>query len=469
VGSPLEDAVSDFVTEVGDALAAVMAAAGTGSPEVARRDATVEAFSVVVGVIDADGRLADRQLWDLIVVFAPRMDTRLGGATPEKVRAAGLVSGKARWLETPSEMFRTFAAVDTRRGTTYARTYLNRAWRLGLATAAMDDYTSRTELAAVEAFRATLMAALPAGPGGSPPTGTTAAAAGAGAAGVSADEPAAEPEPEPVRPLEELLEELDGLVGLDPVKAEVRLVANLLQVQRLRTERGLPVLTTSRHLVFTGNPGTGKTTVARLLGQIYRTLGVVGGGQLVETDRAGLVAGYVGQTAAKVTAAFDRAEGGVLLVDEAYALARGGERDFGREAIDTMVKLIEDRRDSVVVIVAGYPDEMADFVGSNPGLRSRFPKTIFFPDYTDAELVRIFELLGERNRYRADEAARAAVVSFLAAQPRDKGFGNARLVRNLFEAAVANHATRVVTIAEPSDEELTTLTRADIPSTVAST
>jgi SpoVK/Ycf46/Vps4 family AAA+-type ATPase len=268
---------------------------------------------------------------------------------------------------------------------------------------------------------------------------------------------------EPARPLEELLAELDGLVGLDEVKGEVRLVTDLLRVEQLRAERGLPVVASSRHLVFTGNPGTGKTTVARLLAQIYRTLGVVERGHLVETDRSGLVAGYVGQTAIRVAEVCDAADGGILLIDEAYALARGGERDFGAEAIDTLVKIMEDRRDRLVVIVAGYPEEMATFIESNPGLRSRFPKTIEFPDYATEELLRILDGMAGKYHYRLTAEAREAFGAIMEATPRDRGFGNGRLARNLFEAAVAHHASRVMGDGDaPSDDELVTITDDDV-------
>ena len=240
------------------------------------------------------------------------------------------------------------------------------------------------------------------------------------------------------------------------------MVTDLIQVQNLRKERGLPVVEGSRHLVFTGNPGTGKTTVARLLAQIYRTLGVVEKGHLVETDRPGLVAGFVGQTALKVKEVFTKAMGGFLLIDEAYALARGGDRDFGQEAIDTIVKLVEDHRDDIVVVAAGYPDEMSEFIDSNPGLRSRFPKTIAFPDYSNDELLAIFETQCKKASYTCDAAARKRVLEFFEAQPRDKGFGNGRLARNLFEAAVGRQATRIVAMTDPSNETLVELTADDV-------
>jgi energy-coupling factor transporter ATP-binding protein EcfA2 len=319
---------------------------------------------------------------------------------------------------------------------------------------ALDAFPAHAELSAIERFRSALLRTMDAAgvrrPGGPPLMARAPAPAGSGAAPEPSSPVAAAAPAGPARPLEELLAELDELVGLAPVKAEVKLVSDLLRVEKLRTERGLPVVEHSRHLVFTGNPGTGKTTVARLLAQIYRTLGVVEKGHLVETDRSGLVAGYVGQTALKVQDVFRSALGGVLLIDEAHALARGVGTDFGHEAIDMIVKLMEDHRDDVVVIVAGYPDEMAVFLDANPGLRSRFPKTIFFPDYTDAELQRIFDGMCKKSHYVPTEEARAAVLAFLAAQPRDRGFGNARLVRNLFEAVVARQASRVV--ARPPDE-----------------
>jgi SpoVK/Ycf46/Vps4 family AAA+-type ATPase len=339
--------------------------------------------------------------------------------------------------------------------------------RIAHIVCSLDEHPSTSELDALEDFRSMLLRTRElAGLGrpGEAPVGGTAQAQPGGAT------PAPAPVPqEPPRPIEELLAELDELVGLAGVKREVKLVAALIQVQNMRRERKLTVTESSRHLIFTGNPGTGKTTVARLLAQIYRTLGVVAKGHLVETDRSGLVAGYVGQTATQVKRVFESAVEGVLLIDEAYALARGGERDFGMEAIDTIVKLVEDHRDDIVVICAGYPEEMATFVDSNPGLRSRFPKTIDFPDYSTDELVQIFEGITKKAGYEPTKDAVGKVRAWFDAQPRDKGFGNGRLARNLFEAAMAAQASRIVSEQgtgkekkRPSDEELVALTVADI-------
>jgi hypothetical protein len=489
-GSPatalLEDAVRAFVDDLAPDVESLGASVETVDPARLRADVEIEAYNLTCAFIDADGLHTDEELWALIGVFGHRLPSDLGRATPAQVREAGLAVGRRAQLDRPSALTEVLAAADARDGGRRAERLARSGAEIGHAVAALDLLPARTELAAIESFRATVQRAAAearaaAGPapaagapggegergsgtpsGGTPSGGTPSPAAGTSGAEAAATQPPVE-ELGPPRPLAELLAELDALVGLDDVKREVHLVSNLLRVQQMRHDRGLPVLDQSRHLIFTGNPGTGKTTVARLLAQIYRTLGVVEQGHLVETDRAGLVAGFVGQTAGRVVAAFDRAEGGVLLIDEAYSLARGGENDFGREAIDAVVKLVEDRRDRLVVILAGYPDEMDALVAANPGMQSRFPKTIHFPDYDDDDLLAIVESLGAGNHYGLDGEAEATVRAWFAAQPRGHGFGNGRLARNLFEAAVANQATRLVAIEAPTDEQLTTLLAADIP------
>jgi Cdc6-like AAA superfamily ATPase len=455
---PVEAFVRDFAPVLVDLVAGLPLAKADKLPD----DVALEAFNLVAAFVDADGRHTDEELWAFIGVFAAGFDTVARAASPAALRAAGLLAGRRTFLDKPSPLFDLLVSADLRGQTGHAWRYYLAAVDLAHVVFSLDDMPSHAELTSVERFRSMLLRAMDTAgvprPGGPTPQPS---AAGGGAASAAPAEP--EEPLEPPRPLEELLAELDGLVGLAPVKAEVKLVTNLLRVEKLRTERGLPVVEHSRHLVFTGNPGTGKTTVARLLAQIYRTLGVVEKGQLVETDRSGLVAGYVGQTAMKVKDVFAKALGGILLIDEAHALARGEDRDFGHEAIDMIVKLMEDHRDDVVLIVAGYPDEMAAFLDANPGLRSRFPKTIFFDDYTDDELLRIFDGLASKSHYTPTEDARKRVHEYVAARPRDRGFGNARLVRNLFEAAVSAQASRVVELGEVSDEVLVGLEAADIP------
>ena len=260
------------------------------------------------------------------------------------------------------------------------------------------------------------------------------------------------------------LKELDELVGLAPVKRQVRDLANFVRIRAERERRGMKAASASYHCVFTGNPGTGKTTVARILAGVYKELGVLAKGHLVETDRSGLVAEYVGQTAVKTNKIIDSALDGVLFIDEAYTLVKGGKEDFGAEAIATLLKRMEDDRDRLIVILAGYTDEMRAFIESNPGLRSRFTRMIEFPDYTAEELEVIFLHLAERNQYRLTTNAMRALRARLAREiaAKDRTFGNGRFARNLFERAIERQATRLADAVELSGEVLEQISEADM-------
>jgi stage V sporulation protein K len=275
-------------------------------------------------------------------------------------------------------------------------------------------------------------------------------------------------QPSDSRSLGDLRAELDSLVGLESVKEQVRALVAFLQVQGRRLEHGLPEVATSQHLVFVGNPGTGKTTIARLLAHMYRSMGLLKRGHLVEVDRAGLVGEYVGMTAIKTERAIRKALDGVLFIDEAYALARPGQRgvDFGQEAIETLLKRMEDHRHRLVVIVAGYPRLMNEFLDSNPGLRSRFARELTFPDYSTEELFAITELFASQNEYRVTGPGAEELRRIFARAERGEGFGNARYARTIFEQALNAQALRLAGVTGTAlghleVDELTSLNEAD--------
>lgn len=259
--------------------------------------------------------------------------------------------------------------------------------------------------------------------------------------------------------------ELNELIGLESVKQEVNTLANFVKVQKMREAKGMKKPKISYHLVFTGSPGAGKTTVARIVARIYKDLGILKKGHLVETDRSGLIGQYVGQTAPRVNAVCDSALNGVLFIDEAYALTQSeSSNDYGDEAIATLLKRMEDDRENLVVIVAGYPKEMNKFIESNPGLKSRFTRYINFPDYTSDELFRIFQLYLKKNEYTISKETEHYLRQQLnsVVQTKTRNFGNARYVRNLFEKAIQCQADRLSSIPNPTNEDLLELRQSDL-------
>ncbi|MEO8519439.1 MAG: AAA family ATPase [Dermatophilaceae bacterium] len=394
-----------------------------------------------------------------------------GGTTQDFFDAA---SRGRRWRAAPTTVLNSLVAQGSSRSIIYAQALTE----VVSAACGLGEPTMRVIGNASVAAAAQLTAAgvrnnlSPAGPSALSDSHATAGPAGREpTSGTASQEPATETAPSPSttgpaapappkqKSLEELLAELDALVGLARVKREIHRQVAILRVERLRADAGMKSPTITRHLVFTGNPGTGKTTVARLVGGIYAALELLTKGQLIEVDRSELVAGYLGQTAVKTAEVVTTAVGGVLFIDEAYSLT--GDQ-YGTEAVDTLVKEMEDRRDDLVVIVAGYPAPMLAFVAANPGLASRFRTTIEFDDYTDDEMVEILTLLAGDSDYELTTEAVARFRELLAVTPRGSTFGNGRFSRNALEAAIGAHAWRLRDVEEPSNEQLRLLLPEDL-------
>ena len=378
----------------------------------------------------------------------------------------------------PPLFFWNLTEMDARKGTDNSRVFVRMLTNILLYLAAVDDEVTMTEaryitecsdkLTAICDGAGVKSSKAPVDPAEYVTTGaepfTARAGVSAEAKAQTAEKAAAEEKPAEKPSLDELMAKLDALIGLETVKKDVKSLVNLIKVRKLREDNGLPNSAMSLHMVFLGNPGTGKTTVARLLSGLYAAIGVLSKGQLVEVDRSGLVAGYVGQTALKTQEVIQSALGGVLFIDEAYSLASGGENDFGREAVETLLKAMEDHRDDLVVIVAGYDKPMEKFIDSNPGLQSRFNKYMYFPDYNGEELMAMFRMNCGKNGYtltpEAEEYAKAYFEDMY--KNRDDNFGNGRDVRNRFEDMISRQANRVAALESPTKDDLMQVRKEDL-------
>jgi hypothetical protein len=437
----------------------------TGTATLSRALETVAQLAATAGADAGTARDEALALAAAVAESAPRASTDwgavVGGATTQDFFDAA--SRGRRWRDAPTA---TLSALAARRSV-HTRAFAEALAQVASAACELGEPTMRVVGNASVAAAAQLSVTGADRPrsvvdAGRPAHPTREGLTTSPSATAPPPEPAGAPAPAE-RGLDELLAELDALTGLQRVKREIHRQVALLRVEKLRIDAGLKSPTLTRHLVFTGNPGTGKTTVARLVSGIYRALGLLSRGHLVEVDRSELVAGYLGQTATKTADVVASAAGGVLFIDEAYSLTGAGPSgdQFGQESVDTLVKEMEDRRDDLVVIVAGYPAPMATFIAANPGLASRFRTTIEFEDYTDDELVAILEHLAHGADYELEAPAVERFREVLGRTPRGTGFGNGRFARNALEAAIGHHAWRLRGVDRPTVEQLRLLVARD--------
>ncbi len=420
---------------------------------------TLYFFTLANYVCNADGSVSDEEasLWHEIFAYLRPRYRKACYADLQLIRSiiqAHSQQSKDSFDNNPTGHTDYLENIDQLNGTAYASRYRGLALRLATMFAFAEGVRNEKKLACVGQVERAF----------SPVTATTGAGATAALAEHAEDRTAKKVATEP-NSLDALLGELNELVGLAGVKSDVAQLANYVKVRQLRKQQGLKTPDISLHMVFYGNPGTGKTTVARLIAKVYEALGVLSKGQLVETDRSGLVAGYVGQTALKVNEVVRKALGGVLFIDEAYALKpEKSGNDYGDEAIETLLKLMEDHRDDLVVIVAGYTGPMERFLEANPGLRSRFNKYLVFEDYSPEQLVQIFRGFCSQSDYILSQDAELKLIEVLnkACTSRDQSFGNARFARNVFERAISNLASRIVTLDHPESTSFQLIDPSDI-------